>query len=91
MSTVETVPLISGRVPTPYKLDSFQLVNRNGSTDQSSSNKKVAARATFIMCEPDWTNFELFSRRLKVFSCLVSLRMRAFVSKTQVMFGILQE
>jgi len=47
-------------VLAPYKLDSFHVVDKNGSTVQSSYNEKAAARAAFIMGEPDWTNVESF-------------------------------
>ncbi len=45
-------------VPAPNKLDSFHLVDKNGSTIQSSCKEKAATIAAFLKeeCEPDWTN-----------------------------------
>ena len=45
MSDKCTGPLYNGQ---------FQISDKNGSTIQSSWNEKVAARATLIVCDPDW-------------------------------------
>jgi hypothetical protein len=53
----------------------FQVLVKNGSMVQSSCNKKAAARAAFIRCEPDWTEFESFSKRFENFGEFSSLKM----------------
>ena len=51
---------------SPYKLDSFQLVDNKGSTMQLSCNTKAATRAAFTECEPDGTNIEPFCWGFKI-------------------------
>jgi hypothetical protein len=76
VSTGETVQLISGRVPIHYKPDSFQVVKGMVRLTNRVSNKKVAARATFIMCEPEWTNIEPFYGRFETFKYFKLLKIK---------------
>jgi hypothetical protein len=41
--------------------DGFLLFDKKGSIVQSACNAKAAAEAAFMMCEPDWANFEPIS------------------------------